>query len=242
MRLFSLLTASTLALFVSPSFANSPLGTVIIKTSNSESAHFVHPYQCVTVYPDIQDKPVSRIEISPYRPDSGIECTFYKDPQCHSSHSHSYTLHEGSHTFKRRFLVSSFNSYIHNTLNVQFEAAITSEIVPIKNGTNGYRWIMTSQERAHIAGLLDTDESTIPRGGNVIMRERAVCTSCGKHSGLDDLVHSALDRGIHGRTYMLDIPQNGAKENSPKHYITCSGCGTLHDRGFGCYGYEKWFA
>ncbi|KAB8273060.1 hypothetical protein BDV30DRAFT_238932 [Aspergillus minisclerotigenes] len=52
MRLFSLLTASTLALFVSPSFANSPLGTVIIKTSNSESAHFVHPYQCVTVYPE----------------------------------------------------------------------------------------------------------------------------------------------------------------------------------------------
>ncbi|QMW25646.1 hypothetical protein F9C07_1335 [Aspergillus flavus] len=101
---------------------------------------------------------------------------------------------------------------------------------------------MTSQERAHIAGLLDTDESTIPRGGNVIMRERAVCTSCGKHSGLDDLVHSALDRGIHGRTYMLDILQNGAKENSPKHYITCSGCGTLHDRGFGCYGYENWFA
>ncbi|KAB8217653.1 hypothetical protein BDV33DRAFT_206160 [Aspergillus novoparasiticus] len=101
---------------------------------------------------------------------------------------------------------------------------------------------MTSQERAHIAGSLDIDESTIPRRGNVMMRERAVCTSCGKHSGLDDLVHSALDCGIHGRTYMLDILQNGAKENSPKHYITCSGCGTLHDGGFGCYGYEKWFA
>ncbi|KAK6823792.1 hypothetical protein RU639_006262 [Aspergillus parasiticus] len=125
---------------------------------------------------------------------------------------------------------------------MQFETPIPSEVVSIPDGTNGYRWIMTSQERAHIAGLLDTDESAIPRGGNVMMRERAVCTSCGKHSGLDDLVHSALDRGIHGRTYMLDILQNGAKENSPKHYITCSGCGTLHDGGFGCYGYEKWFA
>ncbi|KAB8217652.1 hypothetical protein BDV33DRAFT_206159 [Aspergillus novoparasiticus] len=108
MRLFSLLTASTLALFVSPSFASSPLGTVVIETSNTASANLVQPYRCVMVDPNIQDKPVTRIEISPYRPDSGIECTFYKDPQCHSSHSHSYTLHEGSHTFKRRFLVSSF--------------------------------------------------------------------------------------------------------------------------------------
>ncbi|PIG86176.1 hypothetical protein AARAC_006204 [Aspergillus arachidicola] len=50
MRLFSLLTASTLALFVSPSFASSPLGTV-------PSANLVQPYRCVKVDPNIQDKP-----------------------------------------------------------------------------------------------------------------------------------------------------------------------------------------
>ncbi|KAE8136330.1 hypothetical protein BDV38DRAFT_284075 [Aspergillus pseudotamarii] len=70
---------------------------------------------------------------------------------------------------------------------MQFETHIPSEFVPITDGTNEYRWIMTSQERAHLAGLLDADDmpdisiigkkSTIPRGGNVMMRERAVCTS-----------------------------------------------------------------
>ena len=74
-----------------------------------------------------------------------------------------------------------------------------------------------------------------------MMRERNVC-SCGKHSGLDDLVLSAMDREIHGRGFMLDILRGGAKENSPTHFISCSGCGAMHDGGFGCYGYDKWFA
>ncbi|KAE8324706.1 hypothetical protein BDV39DRAFT_207620 [Aspergillus sergii] len=51
MRLFSLLTASTLALFVSPSFASSPLGIVIIETSNTASANPVQPYSCAMVDP-----------------------------------------------------------------------------------------------------------------------------------------------------------------------------------------------
>ncbi|KAB8260179.1 hypothetical protein BDV32DRAFT_149661 [Aspergillus pseudonomiae] len=107
MRL-SLLAASTLALFVSTSFANSPIATVIIETPDSESAHFAQSSECVPADPDVQDTPISHIIIAPYRPGTGIECTFYKDPFCRSGPSHSYTLHEGRHTFKRPFLVSSF--------------------------------------------------------------------------------------------------------------------------------------
>ncbi|KAI9374571.1 hypothetical protein BJX61DRAFT_540695 [Aspergillus egyptiacus] len=125
---------------------------------------------------------------------------------------------------------------------MQFELPPSSEIVPTKSGEDGYRWIMSEQERARIASALNVDATTIPHGGNVMMRERSVCSSCGKHAGLDDLVISALDRSVHGQEFMLDILLKGAKENSPMHFITCSGCGTMHDGGFGCYGYDKWFA
>ncbi|OGM45776.1 hypothetical protein ABOM_005494 [Aspergillus bombycis] len=114
MRLFALLTASTLALFVSPSVANSPVATVIITTDQGAFARLARSSECVPVDSDIQYEPVTRIDIAPYRPGIAIDCTFFRDPVCHSGSSHSYTLHEGSHTFKRPFLVSSFGCVASN--------------------------------------------------------------------------------------------------------------------------------
>lgn len=58
-------------------------------------------------------------------------------------------------------------------------------------------------------------------------RDRQTCQTCGKHSGLDDLVHSAMTTGVHSTNFMLDILQNGPRpgaESAP-HCIICSNCG-----------------
>ncbi|OJJ99645.1 hypothetical protein ASPACDRAFT_60483 [Aspergillus aculeatus ATCC 16872] len=105
-----------------------------------------------------------------------------------------------------------------------------SEILQLPAGEKGYHWILSDAERNHIAEMLDVeDKSLLTLRGNRMMRERAVCSGCGKHSGLDDLVHNALYAGIHGKVFMLDVLVHGPKVDSPGHVITCSGCGSVHD-------------
>ncbi|KAI9778294.1 MAG: hypothetical protein M1835_004971 [Candelina submexicana] len=108
-------------------------------------------------------------------------------------------------------------------------------------GTDGYRWLMTDKERNHIASLLKTDTSAISLRGNIMGQERKVCKSCGKHSGLDDLVHNALSLGIHSKAFMLDVLQNGPKQNSPEHELQCSTCGEMFEGMVGWIYVTPWF-
>ncbi|KAE8369530.1 hypothetical protein BDV27DRAFT_120779 [Aspergillus caelatus] len=111
MRLFSLLAAATTALFASPSFAGSPIAGVEIDTIRPDR-YLAKSHECVTVDPTVRFQPVRHIGIRPISSGIGVECTFYRDPHCHSDndpdHPDSYTLHEGSYSFKRRFLVGGF--------------------------------------------------------------------------------------------------------------------------------------
>jgi len=61
-------------------------------------------------------------------------------------------------------------------------------------------------------------------------RDRMVCRGCGKHSGVDDLVHNALYAGIHSASFMVDVI-NGHKATgaSSPHDIVCSNCATKHE-------------
>ncbi|KAG6986666.1 hypothetical protein G7Y79_00074g098630 [Physcia stellaris] len=135
------------------------------------------------------------------------------------------------------------------------DTPLASEVVDGAGDNLGYRWLLTSKERAHIAGLLNCagmysslspcpvdlppsypssqhlDDITLR--GNIMNRERSVCKGCGKHSGLDDLVHNALYLNIHTPTFMLDVLQNGPKNDSPAHWILCSGCGVRHEEQMG---------
>jgi hypothetical protein len=58
--------------------------------------------------------------------------------------------------------------------------------------------------------------------------DRSICETCGKPSGLDDLVQNALAQGIHSTTFILDVLVHGPKNGSPRHDVYCSGCGTKH--------------
>ncbi|KAE8138406.1 hypothetical protein BDV38DRAFT_282078 [Aspergillus pseudotamarii] len=74
----------------------------------------------------------------------------------------------------------------------------------------GYRWILSDAERVHIVSLLKTWTDAITLRGNIMAQERRVCVYCGKHSGLDDLVHNALALGFHSDDFMLDVLQHGS--------------------------------
>ncbi|KAF8451469.1 hypothetical protein BDZ91DRAFT_686919 [Kalaharituber pfeilii] len=106
--------------------------------------------------------------------------------------------------------------------------------VPVFDGAY-HKWLLTGEELAHIAELLNVDSSALNiNEGNIMNRERAACNSCGKFSGLDDLVHNALARGIHTPNFIIDVLQNGPQNQSPGHEIQCSKCGEMF------YGSFRW--
>ncbi|KAK8142647.1 hypothetical protein G3M48_008448 [Beauveria asiatica] len=115
-----------------------------------------------------------------------------------------------------------------------------SEVVKNSEGDMNYRWIMTDTERAHIANMLDVDASIFSIRGNIMNQERSVCGGCGKHSGLDDLVHNAFYAGIHSAPFMVDVLVNGPKGPSPPHDLVCSRCITKHEGLFGWPGGFNW--
>ncbi|KAK0749002.1 hypothetical protein B0T18DRAFT_487030 [Schizothecium vesticola] len=93
----------------------------------------------------------------------------------------------------------------------------------LQNG--GVRWILTGDERQHIATLLGVEESTIAHiRGNIMNVCRMTCTKCQKRSGLDDMIHNAIGQGIHNKEFMVDVLVNGPKRSSPEHPLDCSRC------------------
>ncbi|KAF7590131.1 hypothetical protein BBP40_003244 [Aspergillus hancockii] len=107
-----------------------------------------------------------------------------------------------------------------------------TETLHLDDETTGYRWVLSDAERAHITSMLKTNTETITLHGNIMAQERRVCASCGKYSGLDDLVHNALALGIHSDSFMLDVLRIGPRNPSPPHDLLCSNCGELHDGAF----------
>ncbi|KAL3493499.1 hypothetical protein BJX62DRAFT_235327 [Aspergillus germanicus] len=63
-------------------------------------------------------------------------------------------------------------------------------------------------------------------------QDRSVCDTCGKHSGVDDLVHNALYMGIHSRNFMWETVTGArASEGGVEHKIISSRCGTFLKEG-----------
>ncbi|KAI8188366.1 hypothetical protein K4K51_006871 [Colletotrichum sp. SAR 10_75] len=65
-------------------------------------------------------------------------------------------------------------------------------------GQETFRWMLSDTERAHICKLLNID------AGFVFDREREICAGCGKYSGHDDLVDTALKMKVHSPEFILD--------------------------------------
>ncbi|EPS45516.1 hypothetical protein H072_542 [Dactylellina haptotyla CBS 200.50] len=97
----------------------------------------------------------------------------------------------------------------------------------------GYHWLLTNEERQHIAEILEIDESNLAHVSHTpINRSRMTCTQCGKRSGLDDVVQSAHELGVHTSAFMINVLVNGLKANGPVHGMDCSRCGERFDGVF----------
>ncbi|KAF4815952.1 hypothetical protein CGCSCA5_v006772 [Colletotrichum siamense] len=92
--------------------------------------------------------------------------------------------------------------------------------------------MLSDTERVHICKLLNIDETTFSNtAGFVFDRDREVCTSCGKYSGHDDLVDTALKMKVHSPEFILDGLLTG-KPSPVAHPINCSACGKKHQATF----------
>ncbi|KAK3896670.1 hypothetical protein C8A05DRAFT_20405 [Staphylotrichum tortipilum] len=107
-----------------------------------------------------------------------------------------------------------------------------SKVVKVSNGKIGYSWILTDTERAHISDMLGIDASQLELQGYTMAQERSICRGCGKHSGLDDLVHNALFAGNHSAAFIVDVLINGPKGPSAPHDVVCSRCTTRYEDPF----------
>jgi hypothetical protein len=62
-------------------------------------------------------------------------------------------------------------------------------------------------------------------------QDRSVCHTCGKHPGVDDLIHNALYMGIHSRDFIWEtVTGIRPSEGGIECRVICSRCGTLHER------------
>ncbi|KAF4901953.1 hypothetical protein CGCF415_v009563 [Colletotrichum fructicola] len=100
------------------------------------------------------------------------------------------------------------------------------------DGRGLFRWMLSDTERAHMCKLLNLDETTFStRTGFVFSREREVCTGCGKYSGIDDLIDTALKMRVHSAEFIVDSVLTG-KPSPLAHSIDCSSCGKKHEGTF----------
>ncbi|KAK6356761.1 hypothetical protein TWF718_001103 [Orbilia javanica] len=105
----------------------------------------------------------------------------------------------------------------------------TIDEVPLGDGSSS-RWIMTDQERNSIARMLNVDDATAAKmKGHPMTRSRMTCKTCGKRSGVDDLVYSAQAIGVHSNEFMIDVLFNGPHGQNPSHAFDCSTCGTTFE-------------
>ncbi|KAK6517066.1 hypothetical protein TWF506_006944 [Arthrobotrys conoides] len=119
---------------------------------------------------------------------------------------------------------------------------MTVDEVPIIDGHGpGARWIMTDAERDSIVKMLDIDEvDAAQMTSHNMTRGRMTCKSCGKRSGIDDMVHSAQALGIHSKEFMVDVLIYGPHGQNPSHAFDCSKCGTTFEGVADWRAYPPW--
>ncbi|EQB58695.1 hypothetical protein CGLO_01025 [Colletotrichum gloeosporioides Cg-14] len=108
----------------------------------------------------------------------------------------------------------------------------SSEHIHDDDGQGLICWMLSDTERAHILMISPCEEATFStRTGFVFSRERDVCTGCGKHSGIDDLIDTALKMKVHSAEFIVDSVLTG-KPSPLAHSIDCSSCGKKHEGNF----------
>ena len=87
---------------------------------------------------------------------------------------------------------------------------------------------MDKEETERISELLGVDFSQYGITGHWMApgRAKVSCENCGKPSGLDDFVHTALKSGVHSREHILKAFLDGSHSGGTPHFIDCAVCDT----------------
>ncbi|GBE78847.1 hypothetical protein BKA93DRAFT_826928 [Sparassis latifolia] len=100
-----------------------------------------------------------------------------------------------------------------------------------------YLWYIDEAESIHLSELLGVDFHRLGITGVLIDGPKMKCENCGKYTGLDDIVHSALEDGIHRKEYLVKVLEERESHASPPHVVRCStaGCSRAYEepRGWG---------
>lgn len=97
---------------------------------------------------------------------------------------------------------------------------------PIPEG--GFYWEIDKDEEKRLSASLGVDFHSLNIAGTVVDKPKAPCTGCGKLSGLDDFVATALGDGIHSQDFIVDALTADTMKLSPPHRVRCSSCGEYY--------------
>ncbi|KAI4859545.1 hypothetical protein F4820DRAFT_466797 [Hypoxylon rubiginosum] len=100
--------------------------------------------------------------------------------------------------------------------------ASVSQAVP----QGDFFWEIGAAEEKRLSTLLDVDFSTLNIKGTFVTTPKRNCRGCGKLSGLDDFVATALSGNVHTKEFMKKALSDEDVRNNPEpHYLICAGCG-----------------
>lgn len=85
-------------------------------------------------------------------------------------------------------------------------------------------WPVENSEAAKLEQLLGVQWSSLRIRGFNFEGPKPTCGTCGKIGGFDDVVYTALEKGIHSRDFMAEALRS-RKEAQPHELVLCSSCG-----------------
>ncbi|KAM3547395.1 hypothetical protein ARSEF4850_010052 [Beauveria asiatica] len=87
-------------------------------------------------------------------------------------------------------------------------------------------WEIGSAEKTRLSDLLSVDFDSLDVKGTFVTSPKRNCRGCGKLSGLDDFVATALAKGIHNKEFMkMALSAEDMAINPKPHYLNCAVCG-----------------
>ncbi|KZV93514.1 hypothetical protein EXIGLDRAFT_835695 [Exidia glandulosa HHB12029] len=93
-----------------------------------------------------------------------------------------------------------------------------------------YYWRIDDDQAGRLSRLLDIDFGELGIIGQFVNGVALECAQCGKVSGLDDFVYTAIKTGVHTKDFIVQTLQdrsNARRGNGTLHTLTCCECDTV---------------
>ncbi|KAL6818969.1 hypothetical protein V8C40DRAFT_252166 [Trichoderma camerunense] len=85
-------------------------------------------------------------------------------------------------------------------------------------------WSVEDAEVVKLEQLLGVEWSSLGVRGFRFDGPKPLCSTCGKIGGFDDIIYTALEKGDHSKTFIIEALKAGM-ESQPHDSVLCSSCG-----------------